>query len=57
MFNHVWPMMPKKVEETLNLYPKVKGFQVMNDEGVYMLTDYRGKWIADTPAQRRTVVE
>ena len=57
MFNHVWPMMLKKVEETLNLYPKVKGFQVMNDEGVYMFTDYRGKWIPDTPAQRRTVVE
>jgi hypothetical protein len=57
MFNHVWPMMLKKVEETLNLYPKVKGFQVMNDEGVYMFTGDRGKWVSDTPAQRRTVVE
>lgn len=57
MFNHVWPMMLKNVEGTLNLYPKVKGFQVMNDEGVYMSTDERGKWILDTPAQRRTVVE
>jgi hypothetical protein len=57
MFNYVWPMMLKKVEETLNLYPKVKGFQVMNDEGVYMFSGYRGKWIPDTPSQRRTVVE
>lgn len=57
MFNYVWPMMLKKVEETLNLYPKVKGFQVMNDEGTYMFSGYRGKWIPDTPAQRRTVVE
>jgi hypothetical protein len=57
MFNYVWPMMLKKVEETLNLYPKVKGFQVMNDEGVYMFTGYRGKWIPDTPNQRKTVVE
>jgi hypothetical protein len=57
MFNHAWPMMLQKVEETLNLYPTVRGFQVMNDEGVYMFTDYRGKWIPDTPAQRRTVVE
>src|SRR5688572_32101564 len=57
MFNYVWPMMLKKVEETLNLYPKVKGFQVMNDEGVYMFTGYRGKWIPDTPNQRRTVIE
>lgn len=57
MFNHAWPMMLKKVEETLNLYPQVKGFQVMNDEGVYMFVDYRGKWMPDTPAQRRMVVE
>jgi hypothetical protein len=57
MFNHVWPMMLAKVEETLNLYPKLKGFQVMNDEGVYMFTDYRGKWLPDTPAQRRTAIE
>jgi hypothetical protein len=57
MFNYVWPMMLKKMEETLNLYPKVKGFQVMNDEGVYMFTGYRGKWIPDTPTQRRTTIE
>jgi len=57
MFNYVWPMMLRKVEETLNAYPKVKGFQVMNDEGVYMFTGYKGKWIPDTPTQRRTVVE
>ena len=57
MFNHAWPMVLTKVEETLNLYPKVKGFQVMNDEGVYMFADDRGKWLPDTPAQRRTVLE
>ena len=57
MFNHVWPMMLKKVEETLSLYPKLKGFQVMNDEGVYMFTGERGKWLTDGPARRHTVVE
>ena len=57
MFNYVWPMMIQKVEETLNVYPQVKGFQVMSDEGTYMFTGYRGKWIPDTPTQRRTVIE
>ncbi len=57
MFNYVWPLMLEKVEETLNIYPKVKGFQVMNDEGTYMFPGYRGKWIPDTPQQRRTVIE
>jgi hypothetical protein len=57
MFNYVWPMMLTKVEETLNVHPTVKGFQVMNDMGNYMFTGYRGKWIPDTPSQRRTVIE
>ena len=57
MFNYVWPVMLEKVEETLNVYPKVKGFQVMNDEGTYMFPGYRGKWIPDTPQQRRLVID
>ena len=57
MFNYVWPTLLKKIEETLNIYPTVKGFQVMNDEGVYMFPSYRGKWIPDTPVQRKTVIE
>jgi hypothetical protein len=57
MFNYVWPMMLQKVEETLNAYPQVKGFQVMNDEGTYMFPGFRGKWIPDTPSQRKTVVD
>lgn len=57
MFNYVWPLLLQKVEETLNAYPQVKGFQVMNDEGTYMFTGYRGKWIPDTPQQRRIVID
>jgi len=57
MFNYAWPMMLEKVEETLNVYPRVKGFQVMNDMGTYMFSGYRGKWIPDTPSQRRTVID
>lgn len=57
MFNYVWPMLLEKVEETLNAYPQVKGFQVMNDEGTYMFPSYRGKWIPDTPSQRKLVIE
>ena len=57
MVNYAWPMLIQKVEETLNLYPKVKGFQVMDDEGGYMFSGYRGKWIPDTPAQRKIVID
>ena len=57
MFNYVWPTLLRKIEETLNIYPKVKGFQVMSDEGVYMFPRYRGKWLPDTPAQRKPVID
>ena len=57
MFKHAWPMVLKKVEETLDLYPKAQGFQVMNDEGVYMFSTYRGKWLPDTPVQRKAVID
>jgi len=57
MFNYVWPTLLKKIEETLNIYPKVKGFHVMNDEGVYMFSTYRGKWLPDTPVQRKAVID
>ena len=57
MFSYVWPTLLKKIEETLNIYPTVKGFQVMNDEGIYMFSSYRGKWIPDTPVQRKAVID
>jgi len=57
MFNYAWPALLRKIDETLNIYPRVKGFQVMNDEGTYMFPSYRGKWIPDTPTQRRLVID
>lgn len=57
MVNYAWPMMIEKMQETLNLYPKVKGFQVMDDEGGYLFSGYRGKWIPDTPQQRKIAVD
>jgi hypothetical protein len=57
MLNYGWQMMIEKMQETLDLYPKVKGFQVMSDQGGYLFSGYRGKWITDTPAQRKLVIE
>ncbi len=53
----VWNRVVTKVTQTLDSYPKVKGFQVMNDMGEYMFAHYAGKWIPDTPSQRRAVVQ
>ena len=51
-----WSSVQKKMQETLAVYPKVKGIQVMNDDGIYMFSQYRGQWIPDTPARRRAIL-
>jgi hypothetical protein len=57
MHNYAWPLVVKKMEETLNIYPKVKGIQVMNDMGQYMFKNYARKWIPDTPGRRRIILD
>jgi hypothetical protein len=49
--------MLRKMQEVLDIYPQVKGWQVMSDEGAYMFPTYRGKWLPDTPQQRRLVLD
>ncbi len=56
MQDFAWAGVIRKVQETLDIYPRVKGIQVMNDMGVYMFTTYSGRWIPDTPARRRAIV-
>ncbi len=51
-----WPLVVRKVQEVLEAYPKVKGFQVMNDVGTYMFPTYAGQWIPDTPGRRSVVL-
>jgi uncharacterized protein YbcI len=38
-----WPLVVRKVQEVLNIYPQVKGIQVM------------GRWIPDTPGRRKAI--
>jgi hypothetical protein len=52
-----WRYAEVKLGEVLNIYPKLKGIQVMDDEGGYMFSEYRGKWIPDSPARRRAILE
>ncbi len=47
-----WGLVMQKIRETLDVYPKVKGIQVMNDMGSYMFSQYQGRWIPDSPGRR-----
>jgi hypothetical protein len=56
MQRYAWGMVQKKMRETLEIYPKVKGIQIMNDMGNFLFSQYAGKWIPDTPARRRAII-
>jgi hypothetical protein len=53
----IWPMVVRKVEEVLKVYPRVRGIQIMNDMGELMFQQYAGQWIPDTPVLREQVIE
>ena len=56
MFNFAWPRVRKEMINILDIYPKVKGIQIMNDMGGYMFSNYRGQWIPDTPGRRDAII-
>ena len=51
-----WRLAQRKVRETLEAHPTVKGIQIMNDDGRYMFPDYAGRWIPDSPGRRQAIV-
>ena len=51
-----WSNLKRVMSEILSSYPQIKGFQVLNNDGIYMFPTYRGKWIPDSPAIRQSVV-
>lgn len=54
--NH-WARAQETLREILDIYPRVKGIQIMDDEGAYMFGEYRAKWIPDTPARRKAIID
>lgn len=52
MHSYSWNKMLEVIEDTLDVYPEVRGIQIMNDMGEYMFSSYRRQWIPDTPARR-----
>ena len=49
--------MLRKMQEVLDAYPTVKGWQVMSDEGGYMFPSYRGSGCRTRPRQRKLVLD
>lgn len=57
MVDFAWPKVREELINILDIYPALKGIQVMNDMGDYMFPSYRGKWLPDTPGRRRVIIK
>ena len=56
MQQYNWRRAQEKIAETLDVYPEVKGIQIMNDNGNFMFSQYRNRWIPDSPGRRQAIV-
>lgn len=52
----MWNKVVDSMREVLNNHPEVKGFQVMSDNGEYLLPSSAGRWRSDTSAQRNGIL-
>lgn len=57
MFSYAWPRLLDEIIATLDIYPKVKGIQIMNDMGNYMFSNFRRQWIPDSPGRRAAMIK
>jgi len=54
---NIWPRVSQELVNVLKIHPKVKGFQIMNDNGMHLISSYAGKWIPDSPQRRKAVMK
>lgn len=52
----IWGRVTRELENIINIHPKIKGFQILNDNGTHLLSAYAGRWIPDTPRRRKSVI-
>ena len=52
----IWYQVTNEVEGVLSLYPEMKGFQILSDEGGYLYKSFRNRWMDDSPQLRQRVL-
>ena len=52
----IWGEVMDVIGRVLDIHPKVSGFQILNDNGAYLISGYRRKWIRDTPKLRKSIL-
>lgn len=56
MVNYHWENMIEQLITTLDVYPRLKGIQIMSDMGEYLFSRYRRTWIPDTEGRRKVII-
>jgi hypothetical protein len=51
-----WNVAERTLREILDIYPRVKGLQIMDDEGKYMFQGTKNRWLTDSEAQRSEII-
>lgn len=54
--NH-WDTAQQVMKEILDIYPKLKGVQIVDDNGKELFGGSRGRWLEDGPKLRQQIVE
>jgi len=52
----IWPEVMREIKNVLSIQPHIRGFQIMSDNGGYLMDSYAGQWISDSPAMRNNVI-
>ena len=51
----IWPRVLRIIKDILDNHPEVKGFNFMSDNGEFLYSAFKGKWLTDSPQRRKTV--
>jgi hypothetical protein len=57
MLSMHWEGAQQVLKEILDIYPRVRGLQVLDDEGKPMFAGTRGQWLQDNPQQRTRIID
>ena len=55
MQSAAWPKVQTEMLNILDVYPQVKGIQVLNDMGQFMFTEFQNQWIPDSSDMRKKI--
>ncbi|MCP3428907.1 VWA domain-containing protein [Opacimonas viscosa] len=51
----IWGRVLSIIKDILDNHPEVKGFNFMSDNGEFLYSTFKGKWLTDSPQRRKTV--